>query len=109
MKQLLPEEKLLGAIFGERMGEGGKRVKLEGLRQAIDAALDTLPKEEQKRVIHLRFGFDDGESKTLQEVGEIFGVTRERIRAVEAIALRRLRHPSCSRKLKGYFYEDGLE
>ena len=63
--------------------------------------LETLTEREQK-VLRLRFGLDDGEAKTLEEVGKKFNVTRERIRQIEAKALRKLRHPSRSRKLKDY-------
>jgi RNA polymerase primary sigma factor len=54
-------------------------------------------------VLELRFGLVDGRARTLEEVGKEFGVTRERIRQLEALALRKLRHPSRSRKLRGYF------
>ncbi|HOB91745.1 MAG: RNA polymerase sigma factor RpoD [Bacillota bacterium] len=71
------------------------------LREQLEHSLDTLtPREEQ--VLRLRFGLDDGRARTLEEVGHIFGVTRERIRQIEAKALRKLRHPSRSKKLKDY-------
>ena len=73
----------------------------EMLKDEINDVLLTLTEREEK-VIRLRFGLDDGKSKTLEEVGQIFGVTRERIRQIEAKALRKLRHPSRSRKLKDY-------
>ena len=63
--------------------------------------LDTLTDREQK-VLRLRFGLDDGRPRTLEEVGKEFNVTRERIRQIEAKALRKLRHPSRSKKLKDY-------
>ncbi len=63
--------------------------------------LDSLTERERK-VLQLRFGLDDGRSRTLEEVGKEFHVTRERIRQIEAKALRKLRHPSRSRKLKDY-------
>ena len=63
--------------------------------------LDTLTEREQK-VLRLRFGLDDGRARTLEEVGRRFDVTRERIRQIEAKALRKLRHPSRSKKLKDY-------
>ena len=76
----------------------------ELLKDEIADVLLTLTEREEK-VIRLRFGLDDGKSKTLEEVGQIFGVTRERIRQIEAKALRKLRHPSRSRKLKDYMGE----
>ena len=63
--------------------------------------LDTLTPRE-RRVLRLRFGLEDGRSRTLEEVGKEFDVTRERIRQIEAKALRKLRHPSRSRKLRDY-------
>jgi RNA polymerase primary sigma factor len=73
----------------------------ELLKQHIDGALSTLTSRE-KRVIELRFGLHGGRERTLEEVGQEFGVTRERIRQIEAKALRKLRHPSRSRKLKDF-------
>ncbi|MBS3977304.1 MAG: RNA polymerase sigma factor RpoD [Syntrophomonadaceae bacterium] len=71
------------------------------LREQLQEVLDTLTPREEK-VLRLRFGLDDGRSRTLEEVGQEFGVTRERIRQIEAKALRKLRHPSRSKKLKDY-------
>lgn len=71
------------------------------LREQLDEVLETLTVRE-KRVLELRFGLEDGRSRTLEEVGQHFGVTRERIRQIEAKALRKLRHPSRSRKLKDF-------
>lgn len=73
----------------------------ELLKDEISEVLLTLTEREEK-VIRLRFGLEDGKSRTLEEVGQMFGVTRERIRQIEAKALRKLRHPSRSRKLKDY-------
>ena len=73
----------------------------EILKDEISEVLLTLTEREEK-VIRLRFGLEDGKSRTLEEVGQMFGVTRERIRQIEAKALRKLRHPSRSRKLKDY-------
>ena len=71
------------------------------LREQLDEVLSTLTDREQK-VLRLRFGLDDGRARTLEEVGYAFGVTRERIRQIEAKTLRKLRHPSRSKKLKDY-------
>ena len=71
------------------------------LREQLKEVLGTLTEREQK-VLRLRFGLDDGRARTLEEVGKEFNVTRERIRQIEAKALRKLRHPSRSRKLKDY-------
>ncbi len=71
------------------------------LKEQLDEVLMTLTEREQK-VLRLRFGLDDGRQRTLEEVGTVFDVTRERIRQIEAKALRKLRHPSRSRKLKDY-------
>jgi RNA polymerase primary sigma factor len=71
------------------------------LKEQIDSVLDSLTPRE-RRVLQLRFGLEDGRSRTLEEVGKEFNVTRERIRQIEAKALRKLRHPSRSRRLKDY-------
>ena len=74
---------------------------IEMLKEELQGVLGTLTDREEK-VLRLRFGLDDGQCRTLEEVGQIFGVTRERIRQIEAKALRKLRHPSRSRKLKDF-------
>ncbi len=75
------------------------------LKEQLVEVLGTLTEREQK-VLRLRFGLDDGRARTLEEVGKEFKVTRERIRQIEAKALRKLRHPSRSRKLRDYLEED---
>ena len=71
------------------------------LRDELVAYLDTL-NDREARVLELRFGLEDGKSRTLEEVGRDFGVTRERIRQIEAKALRKLRHPNRSKKLRDF-------
>ena len=71
------------------------------LKEQIEEVLGTLtPREE--RIIQLRFGLEDGRSRTLEEIGSEFQITRERVRQIEAKALRKLRHPSRSKKLRDY-------
>ena len=88
----LPDEKTMGPE---------EFTTQEMLKEELDGVLLTLTDREEK-VLRLRFGLDDGQCRTLEEVGQIFGVTRERIRQIEAKALRKLRHPSRSRKLKDF-------
>lgn len=71
------------------------------LKEQLNEVLDTLTDREEN-VLRLRFGLEDGQSKTLEQVGQQFGVTRERIRQIEAKALRKLRHPSRSKQLKDF-------
>jgi RNA polymerase primary sigma factor len=73
----------------------------ELLKEQLKGVLDTLSDREEN-VLRLRFGLDDGRSRTLEEVGKVFGVTRERIRQIEAKALRKLRHPSRSKRLRDF-------
>jgi RNA polymerase primary sigma factor len=74
------------------------------LREQLENVLDTLTDREEN-VLRLRFGLEDGRTRTLEEVGRVFGVTRERIRQIEAKALRKLRHPSRSKQLKDFMEE----
>ena len=76
----------------------------ELLREQVHSALDQLTQRERE-VLEMRFGLTDGQAHTLEEVGQEFGVTRERIRQIEAKALRKLRHPVRSRKLRDYLGE----
>ena len=77
------------------------RERMDQLREQLNEVLHTLtPREEQ--VLRLRFGLEDGRQRTLEEVGQQFNITRERIRQIEAKALRKLRHPSRSKKLRDY-------
>ena len=73
----------------------------ELLREQVHSALDQLTPRERE-VLEMRFGLTDGQAHTLEEVGQEFGVTRERIRQIEAKALRKLRHPSRSKRLKSF-------
>ena len=73
----------------------------EMLKEQLEEVLDTLTDREEN-VLRLRFGLDDGRTRTLEEVGRVFGVTRERIRQIEAKALRKLRHPSRSNQLRDF-------
>jgi transcriptional regulator with XRE-family HTH domain len=121
-KWLFPDvllEKLQDGVFQNRVKEIGERDlnrlpsktlrKLlteprkydEGLSSALDRVLNTL-KPRHQRILELRFGLDGHDSRTLKEVGKEFGLTGERIREIERIGLRSLRHPSRSRKLKDF-------
>ena len=92
-----PQANLLLAIFGE-----GSSVKTEaGLKERLNSGLETLRPDEQ-RVLQLRFGLEDGRSRTLEEVGREFGITGSQIWQIEGKALRKLRHPSRSLKLREY-------
>ena len=78
-----------------------EHAEYELLKEQLEDVLDTLTDREES-VLRLRFGLDDGHTRTLEEVGKVFGVTRERIRQIEAKALRKLRHPSRSKRLKDF-------
>ncbi len=88
-------------IEDETMPQPLELASQELLKSQISDALEKLTERERK-IIVLRFGLEDGRFRTLEEVGREFGITRERIRQIEAKALRKLRHPSYSRKLRGY-------
>ena len=77
------------------------RAALMLLKEQLEEVLDTLT-EREERVLRLRFGLDDGRARTLEEVGQNFGVTRERIRQIESKTMSKLRHPSRSQVLRDY-------
>lgn len=96
------EDSLLGDFIEDKdIDSPANTAAYRLLSEQITGVLSTLPAREQK-VIRMRFGLDDGYAHTLEEVGYVFKVTRERIRQIEAKALRRLRHPTRARKLKDY-------
>jgi RNA polymerase primary sigma factor len=96
------EDSRLGDFIEDRDGDTPvTSVTAELLREDINEVLSTLTPREQQ-VLRLRFGLDDGRPRTLEEVGQEFGVTRERIRQIEAKALRKLRHPNRNRRLREY-------
>ena len=92
---------LAAAPFGDFSVGTAEAAAFTLLKEQLVEVLGTLTEREQK-VLRLRFGLDDGRARTLEEVGKEFNVTRERIRQIEAKALRKLRHPSRSRKLKDF-------
>jgi RNA polymerase primary sigma factor len=91
-------------IKDERTTSPEEYATIEMLKEELSSVLMTLTDREEQ-VLRLRFGLNDGQCRTLEEVGQIFNVTRERIRQIEAKALRKLRHPSRSRKLKDFLTE----
>ncbi len=96
------DESSLGEIIEDHNSRGpAEEVYYDLLKEQINTLLNTLTSRERK-VLSLRFGLEDGRSRTLVEVGEYFGVTRERVRQIEAKALRKLRHPTRSKWLKDY-------
>ena len=88
-------------IEDERLATPAEAAAQTMLREQIEEVLDKLPERERK-IIQLRYGLKDGKYRTLEEVGVEFGITRERIRQIEAVALRKLRHPHLGKKLRGY-------
>jgi len=113
-----PQVKLMSAIFGTILTDNDVYQSIGGvtLDKALEGAINSIGSGEAawrsptfikqyKRVLTLRFGLEDGHSRTLEEVGKEFALSRERIRQLEAKALRLLRHPSRSRKLEAYVKE----
>ncbi|MGQ9925798.1 MAG: RNA polymerase sigma factor RpoD [Chloroflexaceae bacterium] len=88
-------------IEDERISTPAEAAAASMLREQIEEVLQKLPERERK-IIQLRYGLKDGRYRTLEEVGVEFGITRERIRQIEALALRKLRHPHLGKKLRGY-------
>ena len=97
----LPTEKVRDFIEDQDATSPAEHAAYELLKEQLEDVLDTLTDREEN-VLRLRFGLDDGRTRTLEEVGKVFGVTRERIRQIEAKALRKLRHPSRSKQLKDF-------
>lgn len=95
------DESTIGDIVASDNNEVETEVFRDLLKEDMERVLTTLKNREAK-ILKLRFGIEDGTSKTLEQIGHIFGVTRERIRQIEAKALRKLRHPSRSKQLKHY-------
>jgi RNA polymerase primary sigma factor len=96
------DDSLLGDFIEDKEVENpASQTAFKLLQEQLGKVLHTLPPREQE-VLKMRFGLEDGYSLTLEEVGLYFNVTRERIRQIEAKALRRLRHPKRSRRLKDY-------
>jgi len=96
------EDSKLGDFIEDKEAETpASNVTQELLREDINGVMASLSSRERD-VLRLRFGLDDGRQRTLEEVGQLFGVTRERIRQIEAKALRKLRHPNRSRRLREY-------
>lgn len=88
-------------IEDDRVATPAEAAAASMLREQIEEVLQKLPERERK-IIQLRYGLKDGRYRTLEEVGVEFGITRERIRQIEAVALRKLRHPHLGKKLRGY-------
>lgn len=96
------EESTLGQFVPDATAPAvADQVEARTLRADLEAALARLP-ERERRILHLRYGLHDGEMRTLDEVGREFGITRERVRQIEAEALRTLRHPTAGRGLRAY-------
>jgi RNA polymerase primary sigma factor len=96
------EDSNLGDFIPDELGQApSEAASVQMLRESVEDVLGSLT-DRERDVLRLRFGLDDGRSRTLEEVGREFNVTRERIRQIEAKALRKLRHPSRSKKLRDF-------
>ena len=95
------DSRLSDFIRDERLMSPAETVARNLLQEHLEAALRTLT-ERERQVLRLRFGLEDGEPRTLEEVGKSFQVTRERVRQIESKALRKLRHPNRSRRLADF-------
>ncbi len=95
------DDSQLGDFIPDERSRPEEQATRELLKDQIDEVLDSLSPRE-KRVLQLRFGLEDGKLRTLEEVGREFGVTRERIRQIEAKAIRKLKHPTRAKKLRDY-------
>jgi RNA polymerase primary sigma factor len=95
------EDSHLGDFIPDQGLQPDEQATRELLKIHLDEVLDSLSPRE-KRVLQLRFGLEDGKARTLEEVGKEFGVTRERIRQIEAKAIRKLKHPIRAKKLRDY-------
>ncbi len=95
------EDSHLGDFIADKGLQPDEQATRELLKVHLDEVLDSLSPRE-KRVLQLRFGLEDGKQRTLEEVGKEFGVTRERIRQIEAKAIRKLKHPTRAKKLRDY-------
>ena len=83
-------------------------VMFKSLQETLRQVLNTL-KPRERDILKLRFGIDDGRARTLEEVGEVYGLTRERIRQIEKKAIKKMRHPSRSKKLREYIKKWDVE
>ncbi|WP_442759834.1 sigma-70 family RNA polymerase sigma factor [Enterococcus italicus] len=96
----------IGEMLPDKEGDIEKKLAMDFLREEFEKVFDTLTDKEEC-ILRLRFGFDTGKSKTLEEVGQVYGVTRERIRQIESKVLRKLRKPKYKKMLSDFYYTKG--